>query len=419
MGPVTNVTEAAGESLVRWLIGLRWAIVGILAMSLPASAAWLSLPVAWPVAAPAVALMAIANGVAAARARDGRVAWRPALIAAGVAFDMVGIAVVLGASGGPANPFSALLFVYVALAASLLPARLVYALGFVAACTFGALFALPRRAHCEACEAREGMFSTHLVGMWVAFALGALLIVFFLTRVRRAMEARDQELARLRKAADDAEKFAALGTLAAGAAHELATPLGTISILARELAEDRAPADAATAIGAQVERCRDVLKGMQPGARRTDDTRAAILGRSVEHAVKTWRAAHPDGDVVCGELVDLQVALSEKDLEAALGVLLDNAHFATRRAGVAAPIRVSASATDEGARIEVRDEGVGIAPELTGRIGEPFLTTKDPGEGMGLGLYLVRTLLADVGGRLEVAANEPRGALVSIIVGAG
>ncbi len=417
---------ALGSGLVRWLVGVRWAIIVVLGLSLPACSMWLALPVEWAVALPTLAAMALANFVVARKS--------PALdagsggsrfVAVGVVFDMIGIAVILAASGGAANPFSALLFVYVALAASLLPARFGYALAGMAALTFGALFALPKRAACDACAARaaphdSGLFSSHLVGMWVAFALGALLIVFFLTRVRHAIEARDQELTRLRRAADDAEKFASLGTLAAGAAHELATPLGTIAILSRELerADSVDPVHAGASISAQVDRCRDVLRRMQPGARKASEMGAAVLGRSVEQTVRNWKAAHPEGNIVCGDLADARVALSEKDLEAALSVLLDNALFSTQRAGADAPIRVSATVSSEGARIDVRDEGLGIPASVSDRIGEPFLTTKEPGEGMGLGLYLVRTLLAEVGGRLEVAANTPRGARVSILVGA-
>jgi two-component system sensor histidine kinase RegB len=64
--------------------------------------------------------------------------------------------------------------------------------------------------------------------------------------------------------------------------------------------------------------------------------------------------------------------------------------------------------------VRVDDEGSGVAPELSGRLGEPFLTTKEPGQGMGLGLYLVRKLLADVGGVLEVVAREPAGTSVRL-----
>jgi two-component system sensor histidine kinase RegB len=68
--------------------------------------------------------------------------------------------------------------------------------------------------------------------------------------------------------------------------------------------------------------------------------------------------------------------------------------------------------------VRVDDEGSGVAPELSGRLGEPFLTTKEPGQGMGLGLYLVRKLLADVGGVLEVVAREPAGTSVRLCFGA-
>src|SRR5262249_52373793 len=146
-----------------------------------------------------------------------------------------------------------------------------FALAALAAMLFASLFALPAGACCPNHPA-NGAFSTHLYGMWAAFVVASGLVAHFLTRVRRALDERGREIARLPRRAEESARFAALGTLAAGTAHELGTPLGTIAVLAGEI--DGAPAGEASAharaIAAQVARCRDILARMQarmPAAR--------------------------------------------------------------------------------------------------------------------------------------------------------
>jgi two-component system sensor histidine kinase RegB len=106
------------------------------------------------------------------------------------------------------------------------------------------------------------------------------------------------------------------------------------------------------------------------------------------------------------------VPLSAGEIEAALGALLDNALHATGARGT--PILVGLAEERDAVVVRVEDAGTGVAPHVAKRLGEPFLTTKEPGEGMGLGLYLVRTLLAHVGGALEVAARAPQGTTVTL-----
>jgi two-component system sensor histidine kinase RegB len=135
---------------------------------------------------------------------------------------------------------------------------------------------------------------------------------------------------------------------------------------------------------------------------------------AVEAAVATWRKAHPAAVVHVTVDVpgDATVPLSAGEIEAALGALLDNALHAT--SGRDAPIDVAVTREAGAVAVRVEDAGAGVAPHLAHRLGEPFLTTKEPGEGMGLGLYLVRTLLANVGGGLEVSPADPRGTRVTL-----
>jgi two-component system sensor histidine kinase RegB len=411
-----DAEKDASRILLRWLLGLRFAVFGLLALTLPIGERYFGFHVDYRLAVPALVAVAIASAAVLRRRAADPVPSR--VIAFGVALDLIAIGTLLAASGGAANPFSAVFFVHVALAASLLPARTTFALAALAAGVFAALFALPSGACC-AHHAPDESFSAHLYGMWLAFVVAAALVAYFLTRVRRALEERGREIARLRRRAEEAERFTALGTLAGGTAHELATPLGTIAVLAAEIGEasgDEAR-DHAGAIAAQVARCRDILRKMQAGVAASPSAGAeTAIGEAVRSAVQAWRKANPSATVTLreGAGAEAAVRLSADDFEAAVCALLDNALHASAAAGTSDPIEVAIERDGKGILVCVEDAGSGVAQHLRGRLGEPFLTTKQPGEGMGLGLYLVRTLLEQAGGRLEVSSREPRGTRVTL-----
>lgn len=407
---------AAHAIVQRWLIGLRWVAFALLALTLPVGEHLFGFHVRYAVALPVVALAAVVNVLASrVLSRSGQAnAAGPRVVAGFVAFDLVAIGVVLAASGGAANPFSALFLVHVALAAAVLPAALTFALSALAVGVFAALFAVPAGSCCAAHQ-MDGSFSAHLYGMWMAFVLCAGLVAFFVTRIRRALEVREREVLRLRREAEHAARFASLGTLAAGTAHELGTPLGTIAVLAGELAGGEVPAPEvraqARAIAQAVARCRDVLSKMQAAAHASRGASAPVdVAEASSRVVADFRAAHPDVRVEVEAGAPVFAPIAAEDFASALGVLLDNALFATRRAGSASPLRVAVSSGGDRVRVAVEDGGTGVPEEMIERLGEPFLTTKEPGEGMGLGLYLARGLLEPIGGALTIENRRPSGA---------
>jgi len=406
-----DVHTERGRLNFHWLVQLHWwAILGQCVVVLAAET-WTSigLPV-WTIAG-VLALELVGNVALGAWAR--RVQITDASIAAVMFLDVVVLTVLLDLTGGASNPFSTLYLVNVALAAVLLPHRWSWGLTAASLTGFGSLFvheAMAGPSHHVRWEMdHEHMMSAHLRGMWVAFALAAVFIVFFVQRVSRALASRERELQQARAQAERREKLASLATLAAGAAHELSTPLSTIAIVAKELQRSLATS-VPPEVGAdlqlvrdQVARCRDILDRMAAHAGENAGEPLAPV------TVRGWVEAALEGlagrDRVDVETADAQVELvvPPRALADALRGMLKNALQASAPDG-----RVTLLVAAAGGRIRasVLDRGQGMPPDVLARVGEPFFTTKGPGEGMGLGLFLTRALAEQLDGAFHIA---PRG----------
>jgi two-component system sensor histidine kinase RegB len=415
--PVACVARSATAITLTWLVRLRWGFV--IAQAVTVVAARYVLDVDVPIAALAVvvATFGASNLALDLWSRRGRDPHQSVLGGVFV-LDTLLLTALLYFSGGPANPFSVFYLVHVTLAAVALGMRWAAVVVVLSVLSYATLFFkhvnVPAMEHAHH---SGSAFSVHLQGMWFALTIAASLIAYFVTRVAGALRARELELLRTQRLAARNEKLASLSTLAAGAAHELGTPLATIAIAAKELersihsAPDEAVADARL-IRDELERCRAIVSRMSASAGEsigelpTPTTTTAVLAALRDRM----------GDAaLAGVDVQLQEASFEAPLQGLVQVLsnlVQNALHATPDGGT--PVVVMSDVVGGVVRFTVVDRGHGVARAHLDRVGEPFFTTKPPGQGMGLGLFLARAFADRYGGQLVFSSEEGKGSRVTL-----
>ena len=401
-----------------WLLRLRWlAVAGQLTTCLVVDRVF-GFVLPWGVLAGFLLVTAATN--LAAHRIPRLFPSDPDLVCAGLLVqDTLVLTGMIWWTGGIHNPFTGFYLLHVVIAAAVLPRG--WSLGML---TFSSLCLGAQFLSKHALVARRPLpwlpDDLSRVGVLVGLVLAGGSIAFFVGRLRATLERRDAELVRVRAQTERHERFAAVATLAAGVAHELATPLSTIAVVSSDFerlagghcANLECMADARL-IRSEVERCRKILENL--GNRATSgigDPPVVVELSDIPQRLRPylkpdfWERIEFSGFADAGQLV-----VPEPPLLQSLAALVKNACEASgpsERIGMA--VRVGVDDTC----FEIEDTGFGMAPEVVARVGEPFFTTKGPGRGMGLGLFLVRTFVERVQGALEIDSRPGEGTLSRI-----
>jgi two-component system sensor histidine kinase RegB len=382
------------------LTRLRWmAVIGQLAAT--GLAYWLlrlKLPLG-PIAA-VVLITAMSNIVLALLP----VLTRPPdwLVQAVLLLDVFLLTILLYLTGGPDNPFASLYVIHVAMAVIVL--RAVWT--WIVVASVAACYGLLLTWHLALQPTLPPWIPA--IGNWASLVLVSVLIATFIGRVIRSLRQREYELVAVRDRAGKSEQLAALTALAAGAAHELNTPLGTIAVVAKELelscdasVAENPVLDDARLIRREVDRCRTILSRMKVDIGEDVSHRSVVSLDDLESKLRESIGEEQLRRLTIARDPGIQsVQAPPRALEQSLLVLLRNALDASSDGK---PVRMEVGRGDDGqVRFVVRDSGCGMSEEMLRRAGEPFFTTKEPGRGMGLGLFLVRLVAQQCGATFSI-----------------
>ncbi|MCC6215838.1 MAG: HAMP domain-containing histidine kinase [Polyangiaceae bacterium] len=404
-----------------WLVRLRWAAIAGQTSTVVAARFALDVPLPLVPVLSLIAVEAATNvGCAGWAARRPQVQERH--LAAIIGVDLVIFTGLLYFTGGPTNPFSSLYLIHLALAAVAVGPRFTWALVALTLTCSAALFLdhVPL-AMGEHDHAAMGHYGMHLKGMWVALGVAAACIVYFLGRLQRELVEREEELRRQRERGERHERLAGLAALAAGAAHELATPLATIAVVAKELERGVAAddggrwADDARLIRREVDRCSGILTelSVEAGLARAEPPEPIRVRELLAGVVRDTGDDPRVQVAVDASLGAAEVRTQARLLSRALRSVLDNALDASPEDR---PVHLEATTRGGRLVVRIRDHGPGMAPEVRARALDPFFTTKPPGQGMGLGLFLAASIADQLGGALDLGTAPGAGTTVTLEV---
>jgi two-component system sensor histidine kinase RegB len=338
-----------------------------------------------------------------------------------LAYDILQLGGLLSLTGGLENPFSLLLLAPVSVSATTLPQRSTFILAGLAIAVASAIsvvhLALPWDP-----ERRITFDRVYIVGVWVSIVCGVVFISAYTNRVAHEARQLADALTATELALSRHEQLSALDGLAAAAAHELGTPLSTIALAAKEMKADIPPgplADDVDLIIAQSARCRAILaklRSLRSG--EVGDPFAALpVGELLEEVAKPLEGLGKSIFIEVPEDAGEPVFKRSAGLLYGLGNLIENAtQFAKSR------VDVDATWDRSTITVSIADDGPGFAEDLLARLGEPYLTTRarntapegDAPGGLGLGIFIAKTLIERSGGRMAFGNRSGGGARVTI-----
>jgi two-component system sensor histidine kinase RegB len=327
--------------------------------------------------------------------------------------DVAALLSVLYYSGGASNPFAFLFLLPLTITATVLPRRYTWPMAAItAACyTFLLLVRVPIPAFTPGGDAPSA--AVHVVGMWLGFLMSAGLIAYFVLRMGETLREQERILSEARERALRDERVIGLATVAAGAAHELSTPLATMAVITAELAEqyprERNPElhEDLEILRSQIRQCKEALSVLSAsaGAGRAEAARPMRADEFVADTVGVVKRLRPGAEIALqlqGSGSPPQIVV-ERTLTQALLNILHNAVDASPR-----DVRVRCAWDEERVSIEVEDRG----PGMTQAALEGGPSTK-PG-GLGLGLFLTHTALSHLGGEIHFDDAPGGGARVTV-----
>jgi len=302
------------------------------------------------------------------------------------------------------------------IAATILPRAYTWTMAGVTVACYSALFFFNRPLPHDGMH-HDGGFQMHVLGMWVGFVVSAGFVAFIIVGMAHSLRERDRKLADARERALQDERLVALGTLAAGAAHELGTPLGTMAILTAELEQeysDPTHGDLHNKLGIlhrQIDRCKEALSviSASAGAGRAEAGHRMQVRSYLDEVTREWQEQRVDA--ILKTAIDSSAPpgeiIAERTLTQALVNVLNNAADASP-----ANVTLDANWTAATLRLDISDRGPGLDADMFNRLGKTPVSTKP--EGMGVGLYLAQATIDRLGGRLSVSNRPDGGTTVEI-----
>jgi len=407
--------DAAGHKNMLQLVQLRWlAVIGqLVTIAVVQLVVGIALP--WrPMMMVLIGLLALnVASIILLRIRTGISGVE---LFAALLFDVGALTAQLYLSGGATNPFVSLFLLQVVLGSVLLDRRLSWVIVGVTSLCFAGLM-IVNRPLAMPMNYPGDMLRLHVLGMWISFAIIAVLLVLFVTRISGNLRARDAYLADIRQQAAEQDHIVRIGLLASGAAHELGTPLASLAVILGDwrrmpvISDDPQLRQEIREMEAEVKRCKAILSGilLSAGETRGEAPTVTTVQDFLDDLVLDWRATRPSARLQYENNfgADLPI-VSDTALKQTICNVLDNAAEASPE-----EIKISARRERGALLITISDRGPGFSADMLANIGKPYNSTKNR-PGSGLGLFLVVNVMRKLGGDISARNLDGLGAEVTL-----